>query len=174
MKRLALFALLLAAVAVPGTAHGAVPCRDRIYNDWYGDGKIDTTYPIACYKDALKHIPADARIYSSLSDDITSAMQGALARLHGKKNVPKEVGHGNVGTAGVSHTVNLTTTSESQHKPAADGGTAPVASGPVADSSSSGGVPLPILVLGGVAILLAAAGAVGAGVRHYRGRRPGV
>jgi hypothetical protein len=43
-----------------------------------------------------------------------------------------------------------------------------VAAGPVADSSS-GGVPLPLLVLGGVAILLAAAGGLGMIARHRRG-----
>jgi len=174
MKRLAFFfALVVAAVALPGVAHGAVPCRDRIYNDWYADGKIDTTYPIACYKDALKHVPADARVYSSLSDDITSAMQGAIARLHGKKNVPAQIGHGEVaGAAGVSHTVNLKSTTTTSGKTPAPGNENAVASAPVADTSSSGGLPLPIIVLGAVAILLAAAGAAGAGFRHFRGRRP--
>ena len=81
MKRVVLVILALAAVApfAPSTAGAAAPCRDRIYNDWYHDGKIATTYSIACYRDALKNVPTDAREYSSLADDIRSAMQGALA-----------------------------------------------------------------------------------------------
>jgi hypothetical protein len=39
----------------------------------------------------------------------------------------------------------------------------------VADTASN--APLPILVLGGIALVLAAAGAVGTGVRHVRRRR---
>ena len=176
MKRLALLTLLVAAaVGLPGAAHGAVPCRDRIYNDWYADGKIDTTYPIACYKDALKHVPADARVYSSLVGDIKSAMQGALERLEGKTDIPKQIGHGIVGgAAGVSHTVNQTSTTTSPgHEPTGDGGATTVASPPVADTSSGSGVPIPLIVLGGLALVLAAAGAAGAGLRHRRGRKPG-
>jgi hypothetical protein len=37
-----------------------------------------------------------------------------------------------------------------------------------ASSSSGGGIPLPILVLGGIAIALVAIGAIGAGVRRFR------
>src|SRR5437870_4676696 len=83
MPRLALLALAV-VFCVPATAKATVPCRDQIYNDWYKDGKIASTYPIACYRDALKHVPADARTYSSLADDIRAAEQGAEARLHGR------------------------------------------------------------------------------------------
>jgi hypothetical protein len=38
----------------------------------------------------------------------------------------------------------------------------------VGSSGSSGGLPVPLLVLGGLAVLLIAAGAVGAGIRHFR------
>ncbi len=72
MKRLLLLSLLAAlVVAVPAQARAAAPCRDRIFNDWYADGKIASTYPHACYVDALRHIPADAEEYSSLREDIT-------------------------------------------------------------------------------------------------------
>jgi hypothetical protein len=39
-------------------------------------------------------------------------------------------------------------------------------------NSSSNSVPLPVLVLGGVALLLVASGAVGLGVRRYRRGHP--
>jgi hypothetical protein len=162
MKRLALFVLLLAAFGVPSAAHAAVPCRDRIYNDWYADGKIKTDYPIACYRSALKNIPQDAQIYSNLSQDIQRAMQAAIAASHGK-TVPAEVGKGNKGTeAKGQHNVNQSTVATDTTSTLASGDT----------SSSGSGLPLPIIILGGLAILLAAAGAIGAGVRHFRGRGP--
>ena len=93
MKRLVLVVLALAAFA-PVSANAAVPCRDRVYNDWYADGKIATTYSMGCYRDALKNIPPDARTYSSLADDIRSAMRGAQARRAGHTGVPAQIGKG--------------------------------------------------------------------------------
>ena len=168
MRRFALLALLLAAVAAgtARTAHAATPCRDRIYNDWYADGKIASDYPIACYRDALKHVPADARIYSSLSGDIELAMQAALAREHGKK-VPAEVGKGRV-SLGAGAVAGTTETIHSEKPEPLTPTSTPDTVAVGATSGSGGGIPTPIIVLGALALLLAAAGAVGAGVKHFR------
>lgn len=163
MKRVVLLILAVAAFA-PSTAGAAVPCRDRIYNDWYHDGKIASTYPISCYRDALKHVKGDAAIYSSLTDDIRSAMQAAISRLHGAKNVPSQVGKGLPPNSPV---VDKTTTSKTKTK-TTTGATA-ITAPPVSDTSSSGsGIPTPLLVLGGIAILLIAAGALGMLARRRR------
>ena len=171
MKRSLLLAVaLLAVFAIPARATAAVPCRDRVYNDWYHDGKISSGYPIACYRDALKHVTGDLQVYSSLSDDIRSAMQAAIERQAGKK-VPLQVGKG----------LPATETPVSSVKPTAQGPksqTAPtqttttVAAGPVSSTGGGGGVPLPLLVLGALAILLVAAGLVGAVVRRRSGGGP--
>ncbi len=176
MKRLLLLGLVLAAFVAltPGTAAAKPPCRDRIYNDWYPDGKIATTYPVACYRDALKHIRPDALTYSSLADDIRSAMQAAIARLH-HKQVPAQVGKGappptQPGSTTPDSTSPKTTDSRSSG-PQSVSQTLPtttILAAPAA-SSSGGGVPVPLLVLGGLALLLAAAGA--AGVVAKRARR---
>lgn len=177
MRRLALLALLAGAIVLsallPASAKAAVPCRDRIYNDWYRHGKIASSYPLTCYRDALRHVPSDAAIYSSLKDDIRSALQAAIERSHGKK-VPTEVGHGVVTpvSSQVKSTavVKSTSTSKTETSPS----TAPVSqtqtihAAAAVTTSSSSGLPLPILVLGGVALLLAGVGAIGAGVRHFR------
>ena len=167
MKRAVLVILALAAFvpfAAP-TAGAAVPCRDRIYNDWYADGKIATTYSISCYRDALKKVPTDAREYSSLADDIRSAMQGALDREHGQTKVPAQIGNGGAAQSPRSPS------SGSPHDPAPGqgGGTLPsstVAAG-AADGSGSG-VPIPLLVLGGLALLLIAVGAAGIVAKRRR------
>jgi hypothetical protein len=176
MRRLVLVALFLAAFW-PSAANAAVPCRNRIYNDWYGDGKIATTYPISCYEDALKHVHSDARIYSSLIDDIKSAMQAARERERGAKTVPTQVGRGLTSVSDTTSTVarggveakhiTLRPSAAKTQKNNRNGGTSTVASAP---TSSSGGIPTPILVLGALALLLAAIGAAGTGVRRYRRR----
>ena len=167
MKRLLLLVTVL-AVVLPGPASAAgTPCRNKVVHDWNTDGKISSSYPVACYRDALKHIPTDADIYSSLRDDVRAAMQAAIRRTHGL-SAPAQVGHG----AKATGAGNLEGTRDVKGKlfaiDASKGHA--TASGPVAATSSSG-APLPILILGGLALALVAAGAVGIGVRHARGRR---
>jgi hypothetical protein len=172
MKRLLILVAVLAGLVLPGTAGAAVPCRDRVFNDWYHDGRIASTYPTACYRDALQHIPADARIYSSLSTDIKAAMLAAIRRQHGS-SVPKQVGHGfkivthrNAKGQLVSEKGELVSLGKVGTHDSPQGADA---AGSIADTAS--GAPLPILVLGGIALALAAAGAIGTGVRHVRRRR---
>jgi hypothetical protein len=160
VKRLLLLATLL-AVALPGTASAAgTPCRDKVIADWYHDGKIASTYPIGCYRDALKHIPVDAKIYSNLSDDVSAALRAATRRSHGL-SAPLQVGHGAKATGAGNVKAALVSIRSAPHDPAS--------TGVVATTTNA---PLPILVLGGIALALAAAGALGVAVRHARGRRP--
>ena len=63
------------AVALPAAA--ATPCWRAVINDWV-DGRIDGTYPVNCYRQAIPHLPADLRIYSSAEEDITRALQARL------------------------------------------------------------------------------------------------
>jgi hypothetical protein len=152
VKRLLLPLLAVAALVLPATSQAAVPCRNKIYNEWYASGKISTTYPIACYHDALANIPGDAQVYSNLGTDIKAALQGALAGTKGA------VGHGLAST--LSTTGQTKGATHDEHVTAA----------PVEAANGGGSVPLPIIVLGAVAILLASAGAVGTGVKQYRRR----
>jgi cobalamin biosynthesis Mg chelatase CobN len=175
MKRLLLLSVLAAVVvAIPAQARAAEPCRNKVFNDWYADGKIASTYPHACYVSALRHIPADATVYSSLGDDIRSAMRAALNRANGE-SVPAQVGHGFASlTSG--HVKGVSTTkSSTPHDPAPSSNEPSSSSSTVAvgDTSSSSGLPIPIIILGALALVLAGAGAIGSGVRYARSRRPG-
>lgn len=171
MKRVVLLILALVAVA-PATAKATVPCRDRIYNDWYADGKIATTYPIACYRDALKHVRSDALAYSSLGDDIRAAMQGAIALKKGGTNVPAQIG--NSGPAVKPHSeVRSKKQSTTPHDPSPGNEpvsstlpTSTVAAGVTSGTGSS--LPVPLLVLGGLALLLTAVGGVGVIAKRRR------
>jgi hypothetical protein len=171
MKRLLLLAVLaIAATAVPAQASAAGPCRNDVYDDWYHDGKIASTYPISCYRDAIKHVHGDLKIYSSLTDDIRAAMQAAIARARGKSNVPDQVGKG-VPSAETSSGTGSgpTNSSDATDRPNSPVGVSTIASPPVADGSSGGSVPVPLLVLGGLALLLAAAGGIGMLARRRGG-----
>jgi hypothetical protein len=70
----------LLALAVTGTAGAAPSCGTRLLDDWR-DGRIDNTYPVACYRQALAHLPEDVRVYSSAQADITRALQARLAAV---------------------------------------------------------------------------------------------
>ncbi|MGZ4289693.1 MAG: hypothetical protein ACXVQQ_04320 [Gaiellaceae bacterium] len=175
-----LIALALgAAVARPATATAATPCWKTLLNDWY-DGRIDNTYPIHCYQDALRHLPADVQTYSSAHDDILRALQNAKAQLRRSgqtvtPNTPVPPSGG--GTPGSTTTKGTTTskqtttgrvpTTPSPGRNPGDG------LGGVADKlnhSSPSSVPLPLIVLGGLAIVLVAAG--GAGLLLKRRQNP--
>src|SRR5580765_512072 len=80
-------AALVGAAVRPAPAQAATPCWKLLLNDWY-DGRIDQTYPVHCYKDALKHLPSDVQTYSSAHDDILRALQSAITK---QKNEHKNV-----------------------------------------------------------------------------------
>lgn len=54
-------------------------CAEVLVRDW-ADGRIDGTYPVVCYRAALKSLPTDIRIYSSAPDDISQALQQRIVQ----------------------------------------------------------------------------------------------
>lgn len=76
--------LVAAVVGIWASASpAATPCWERLVEDW-SDGAISNLYPIGCYREALRNMPEDVRLYSSASDDINRALasqagKGALA-----------------------------------------------------------------------------------------------
>ena len=88
----------LAALAISGTAGAAQSCGTRVLDDWR-DGRIDGTYPVACYRQALANLPEDVRVYSTAQSDITRALQAQLGTTAASR---AETGHGDGGGGGVS------------------------------------------------------------------------
>jgi hypothetical protein len=161
-------AALFAAVVHVAPAAAATPCWKSLLNDWY-DGRIDQTYPVRCYNDALKHLPADVRTYSSAHDDILRALQSAIAhqRALGHKVGPNtKIAPPTTSKPGKRGTTTTTTVGRQPDK----------GLGGVADRlnpSSASSPPVPLLVLGGLAILLVAAGAAGLIFKRLQARKPG-
>jgi hypothetical protein len=168
MKRLLLLFVLAAAcvTALPATADASSPCRNKIYNDWYKDGQIASTYPLGCYRDALTHVRQGDAVYTSLEDDIRAALQAAIARRHGK-SVAAQVGHKFTSQPVLvdRHAKNSKSIASTDPR---KGDTHDAVA--VSDtSSSSSGVPLPLILLGALALLLIAAGGAGLLIRRRRG-----
>jgi hypothetical protein len=159
-------AALLAAFAHVQPAAAATPCWKTLLNDWY-DGRIDQTYPRHCYTQALHHLPADVSTYSSARDDINRALQSAVAKSGGKLGpnalVPAE-------TTPTSTTSSTTTTTATSPGNPDDKGLTGLANKLNPGSATS--LPLPLLVLGGLALILVAAGAAGLITKRLQARRP--
>jgi hypothetical protein len=180
---LSAFAAALAAFAVAGPAAASTPCWKTLINDWY-DGRIDRVYPVACYRQALEHMPEDIAQYSSLRDDINRALAAAIAaggNSGGTSNGGDGGSNSNGGATGNSSstsdsgtfyggpTSSKTTSAASAGRK--DGGS-PVRQaldsiGP--DSADS--VPIPLIVLGALAIVLLALGSAGFVARRMQTRK---
>ncbi|HEY7604588.1 MAG TPA: hypothetical protein VH760_10025 [Gaiellaceae bacterium] len=164
-----------AASAAPAAARKAPPCWKVLLNDWF-DGRIDGTYEIHCYREALSHLPADVDTYSSARDDIRQALQKRITQGHGGGAAAGSGGGSGGGAAGGGSGGGGSGSGGSAGGGSADGGNSS-AEGPIPDAINNLGpkkadsLPVPLLVLGGVAIVLMAAGGAGFVARRTRLRK---
>ena len=134
-----------ASAAPAATATATNTCWLDVVNDWLDhSGVIHGTYPIPCYTQAIQHLDSypDIKEYSTASDDIHRALLAALRQDRGG-------GPGN-GIGPGSGTLPPGTSGGS--KSGGDG-----FFGGIAKSIGPGNarsIPLPLLVLGGLALLL--------------------
>jgi hypothetical protein len=166
----ALLAAAAAALAAPSaeaapaalqqaTSH----CWLDVINDWLDNNQVDGTYAIPCYTQAIQQLSArpDIAGYSSAIDDIHRAL---LAAIRQDRNSGPPTGGSSPGPNG------------SQGIAAGGGGKNGGGGGGIIDGiggpSSATSVPLPLIVLGALAILLALA-ALGTWLaRRFQTRRP--
>lgn len=183
MKSVLTFTVTVLAAVALGAPAQAAPCWEAVVEDWYDNSRVDRTYPIHCYREALRNLPEDMRAYSSAPEDIARAMGQAIARANQPGTNTSENGDdGQAGGFGGSG-------SDGTAKPeAAIGTTEPMAEVPPPRDtpdeslfreafeeigpSNASSFPLPLAVLGGVALLLMAAGGMGLIARRMRPPRP--
>jgi hypothetical protein len=170
-KALLLVGLVVLAVGTgPAAAKSKPPCWKTLINDWY-DGRIDGTYPIHCYRDALKHLPTDVETYSSARDDIKQALQQRITQ--GRTAKSKGSGPSSPGPSGPSGPNSSGPNSENPTGP----NKSTSKNSPIGDvfnrtkPKNADSVPIPLIVLGAVALLLMAAGGAGFLARRMRTRR---
>lgn len=169
LKPLILVAAILAIGAALGTtaqpaqARSLSICSKALVHDWLVDGRVDRTYPVHCYREALKTIPEDQLVYGTLRDDLNRALQNTIRENNGDVNndtpVPGFIALGGGGGGGDG--------------PSGTGGTGGVfhwvahTLGP----NTAESVPVPLLVLGGLALALIAAAGISFFARRMQGRR---
>jgi hypothetical protein len=172
--------ILLAALLAAATASFAAPaaqaapaalqqttshCWLDVINDWLNNNQVDGTYAIPCYTQAIQQLSArpDISGYSSAIDDIHRAL---LAAIRQDRNSGPPTGGSSPGSNG-SHGV----TSGPGGSNNGGGGNGGIIGG-IGGPSSATSVPLPLIVLGALAILLALA-ALGTWLaRRFQTRRP--
>ena len=151
---LLVLALGLLAVSAIGSeaAMARKSCAQQVIDDWFDDGRVDKIYPLPCYTQAIKQLPPDLLIYGNAEEEIGRALAFAKQGKPdpgGKDPTPttptNPTNPGNTDT-GETGTI-LTDTFETDTA--------------VTDTSGPSSVPIPLLVLGGLAVLLLAAGSAG-------------
>ena len=174
-----MLAVAAGAFLLTGQAAAKEPCWKTLIDDWY-DGRIDNVYPVPCYRAALEHMPEDVAQYSSLGDDINRALQAAIATQgsgggsngSGTSGSPPQSGAQGA-AAPENNTFHGGPTSESSGALVAGrdvGGPVPSAIDAIGPGSADS-VPVPLIVLGGLSILLLSLGAAGFAARRVQARR---
>jgi len=153
----AIAAALVATLVMAGPAVAAKKpsCAEQVVADWYDNGRVDYLYPLHCYRDAIKSLPPDVKDYSSAKEEIERALQDAANRPPVKEPTLLETTGSNPGDP-----------SETETDPSGE----TVAGGGDGDGPSTAGpssVPIPLIVLGGLSILLLAAGSAGYLARRF-------
>jgi len=156
-------ALLIAATP----AAAAESCGRQVIDDWYDDGRVDGTYALHCYDDAIEILPRDVRDYSSAKEDIERALQ---AKLRGEPAPPATTDPSpDDESPGPGTTPGSTPGSDPPGGTPTGGTDGSEATLPLGDSASS--VPVPLLILAGLALLLVAGGSAGYVIRRLQSRR---
>ena len=158
-----LLALALMVGAKPAAAK--TPCWKQVVNDWVEDSRIDRTYPRQCYSDALKNVPNDVKDYSSFEEDIQSALQ----RVSRARTLANTGGGGSTQPEKATEPQRrIGNADEVQPRPEYFQQAFDKLGPREADS-----MPIPLIIMAGLALLLVAAGAGGLITRRFRARRAG-
>jgi hypothetical protein len=157
-RRLLLTVLvLLAALAFgAGSAAAKTPCWKTLLNDEW-DGRIDGTYPVSCYREALKHLPEDVLVYGQAKNDLNRALLAAVAANGGEPPPPDTP----VPPSEPTRSTQSHEDSKSWFQQVAD------KLGP----GNATSIPLPLMILAGVGLLLVAAAGASVAARKIQARR---
>ena len=150
--RVALLPALVVAVLAAGTApaQAARPCANAVVQEWLRTGHVDDDHRLGCYREALSRLGdyTDLAVYSDLSDSIDAALAAAVARRNGNP-VPQRY------------------RDELKKRRPPAGAPVATAAAPVATTEGSS-VPVPLLVLGALALGLTVVGVGGVVARRRR------
>jgi hypothetical protein len=179
LRGLVLAAALAALLVVAAPAVAAKSCARAVIDDWYDDGRVDGTYALHCYDDAIDSLPRDVRDYSSAKEDIQRALQARLrgedappARTDPSPQSPSSPGDPDTpvssedpGDEGDGETTGAPPSAGPDDPDGGEEAAAPL------DSESASSIPIPLLILAGLALLLVLGGSAGYLIRRLQARR---
>ncbi len=142
---------IAATVALTAPARAASGCAAAVLQAW-DDGNLDSSYAPVCYREALRELPEDIRIYSSARDDINRALIASLAKQSMRR--AHQVG----GVKGIVRKLSSARSTDPVSKQAAVAAADPTASA----------VPLTVLVAGVGALALVGAASISVLARRVR------
>jgi hypothetical protein len=167
LTALAALAALTALSFVPVAS--AKTCAEQVIDDWYGNGRVDQIFPKHCYLEAIRSLPVDVKDYSNAEEDIRRALAFAG---QGEPDPGPSGGPAPTGTNGEDPPGTTPTSPTTPPDETSGTGEQTIAGGGV-DTSGPSSLPIPLLVLGGLALLLLAAGGAGYLSRRAQARRNG-
>lgn len=171
-------ALTLVVMSPPAGAASLDDCAQRVIRDWYSGGRVDNTYPLACYRAAIRALPNDVLAYSNADQDIRRALafaqRGRTDPGNGAEAAPKPEPKPAPTRTAAPTAKPTAPKSEPDTARSADPAppvakeapkriAAPRPSVPASaqTTGASGSVPYPIIALAGLSALLLATGAIG-------------
>lgn len=72
--------LVVLALFMTPAASAATPCWKTVISDWSQDGTINGRYPESCYRQAMQNAPTDLKVYSTIEQDLQSALRARTSR----------------------------------------------------------------------------------------------
>ena len=168
-----LLGALVAALSVTAPAASAANCGKQVINEYFFSGRLKY-HTQECYASALKQVDADARMYSGIMGAIRAARarDKAADRKAAEPDTPTtDSGSNDVIPTTPIDTLPVTTaplpTETVEPIVTAQARTGPLPTQAARDTSGSEpSVPLPVIVLGGLATLLMLVGLGGLAVRY--------
>jgi hypothetical protein len=159
-----------AAAAPAATSKATSKCWLQVVNDWLAHGSVTNYYAIPCYTQAIQHLSAypDIKQYSSAIDDIHRALLAAIHQERGGGG-PNSSGGGPTDLGGGGSTGGGGGSSTGGGSGAHNGVLGKLAADIGPGNAQS--IPLPLLVLGGLALLLLLTAAATWLARRLQSRR---
>jgi hypothetical protein len=158
----------IGAVLAVGTtpAQAAKPCWERVIDDWVDNGRIDGVYSARCIAAAREHVPEDIRTYTDIIDKLDAYRQAIVRTPQGT---------GGSGSGSSSKSDNKVKPNSKAPEPEPDVGPekdeGPISSALGYKTDDASSIPLPLIVLAGLALALMAAGGAGFAHRKLQARR---
>ena len=140
----------------------AKPCWERVIDDWVDNGRIEGVYSPSCLTAARKHVPEDIRAYTDIIDKIDSYRLNAVRTLQSTRSPDAK-----------QPSDRVSRNSRRLPEPQVSNGKdeAPLTSVLGKGTTDASSIPVPLMVLAGLALLLMAAGAAGFAQRKLAARR---